>query len=190
MGVIQALLPVATGIALISIIETLLAAKIAARAQGGKESNIDPNQLMVGLGVGNAASSMIGGIGGCGLIPNTILNSSTGGKGPLSAISYSLALTVILLLFAPALGAIPMASLAGLMFTVAFNTFEWNETKAMLVHAYEERTKAVQNKQKYLDVVGLLVTMITCFYVDMGVGIISGVVITKGIDILDYFKRK
>jgi len=83
-GTLQALLPAAIGIALISVIETLLAAKIAARSQGDKDSNVDPDQLMVGLGVGNAASSLIGGIGGCGLIPNTILNLSTGGKGSLS----------------------------------------------------------------------------------------------------------
>jgi len=108
----------------------------------------------------------------------------------LSAISYSLVLTAILILFSPALGSVPMPSLAGLMFTVAFNTFEWKETSSLIKHAYEESSKVSQNKQKYLDLIGLLVTMATCFYVDMGVGIVAGVVVTKAIDIVQYFKRK
>ena len=191
-GIIQTLLPTAIGIALISVIETLLAAKIAARSSkgGGDDSNIDPDQLMVGLGLGNAASSLIGGIGGCGLIPNTILNKSTGGKGSLSAISYSIVLTAILILFAPALGSVPMPALAGLMFIVAFNTFEWHETKSIIMHAWEERTLSNQNKQKYFDLIGLFVTMWTCYSVDMGVGIVLGVAVTRVLDILNWIKSK
>jgi len=185
-GVIQQLLPVALGIALISIIETLLAAKIAAKSStGGVEPAVDPDKLMMGLGLGNAVSSVIGGIGGCGLIPNTILNKTTGGKGALSALAYGVVLSLLVILAAPLLGQIPMPALAGLMFVVATNTFEWHETEMVLKHAADSKMPA----QKYFDLIGMLVTMYTCYAVDMGVGIVLGVAVTRFLDIVKNVKK-
>ena len=54
---------------------------------GHVHDNDDNNRLIVGLGVGNTLSALFGGIGGCGLIPNTVLNSSEGGYGYASEVS-------------------------------------------------------------------------------------------------------
>jgi len=70
---------------------------------------------ITGLGVGNAISAIFGGIGGCGLIPNTVLNGSAGGYGYASEFSYSISLALSVLVFAPVIGRIPLAALAGLM---------------------------------------------------------------------------
>ena len=56
---------------------------------------------------------MFGGFGGCGLIPNTLLNGTSGGEGYASSFSYSGFLALFVVVFAPIIGKIPMASLAG-----------------------------------------------------------------------------
>ena len=58
-------------------------------------------------------SALFGGFGGCGLIPNTLLNGTSGGEGYASSFSYSLFLALFVVVFAPIIGRIPMASLAG-----------------------------------------------------------------------------
>ena len=60
----------------------------------------------------------------------------SGGTGPLSALSYSLFLSLAVLACAPLIGAIPLAALAGLMLNVAFNTFEWKETRGLVAGAW------------------------------------------------------
>jgi MFS superfamily sulfate permease-like transporter len=58
-------------------------------------------------------SALFGGFGGCGLIPNTLLNGTSGGEGYASSFAYSLFLALFVVVFAPIIGKIPMASLAG-----------------------------------------------------------------------------
>ena len=60
-----------------------------------------------------SVSALFGGFGGCGLIPNTLLNGTSGGEGYASSFSYSLFLALFVVVFAPIIGKIPMASLAG-----------------------------------------------------------------------------
>ena len=63
---------------------------------------------------GNAASSMFGGFGGCALIPNTILNNRQGGESYVSSLAYAFSILLSVLLFAPMIGQVPMAALAGM----------------------------------------------------------------------------
>ena len=64
----------------------------------------DSDRLITGLGIGNFISAIFGGFGGCGLIPNTLLNGSAGGEGKVSAISYASFLGLSVLSFAPLIG--------------------------------------------------------------------------------------
>jgi hypothetical protein len=64
----------------------------------------DSDRLISGLGIGNFLSAIFGGFGGCGLIPNTLLNGSAGGEGYASAISYASCLGLSVLAFAPVIG--------------------------------------------------------------------------------------
>ena len=59
-------------------------------------------------------SGLFGGFGGCGLIPNTLLNGDSGGEGYASSFAYSGFLILFVVAFAPIIGKIPMASLAGI----------------------------------------------------------------------------
>lgn len=65
-----------------------------------------------------SVSALFGGFGGCGLIPNTLLNGNSGGEGYASSFAYSIFLGLFVVVLAPIIGKIPMASLAGKYITV------------------------------------------------------------------------
>ena len=110
---------------MISLVETLLARRVACDTMepddesaatcpaDEKSQNIAANEAAVALGLGNALSSLFGGFGGCGLIPNTVLNSRNGGHTAVSSVSYAVSLSLAVLLFAPIIGRVPVAALAG-----------------------------------------------------------------------------
>lgn len=179
LDVLLVALPAAFGVALISILETAIAAEIAGKnfvksAEPAAASSYLPhgNRAMIGLGVGNIASAFLGGFGGCGVIPNTQLNSRSGGIGLASSIAYSLALAVAVVFAAPMIGRLPMAALGGLMIQVAWNTIEWKENLELI-------KKGLKNATASVDLLALLVTTVVCIKKDMGLGVLSGVVVTK-----------
>eukprot|EP01041_Mallomonas_annulata_P009813 gene9813-20411_t len=182
---VKVILPPAIAMALICELETLLSSKIISsmtkkQSQSDINSNSvtsttttnDPNRASIGLGIGTAIGALFGGFGGCGLIPNTILNGKSGGQLRLSSIACVSILALFVLVLAPIIAFVPMASLAGLMLTVAFNTVEWKETREILEHSRKSK-KAVS------DLIALVVTMILCYKVDMGLGVAAGVLITS-----------
>lgn len=174
-SILKTLFAAASGVAMVSIIETLLAQRISRDSYRCIEPDHEvdqPNRTIIGLGVGNFMSSMFGGFGGCGLIPNTLLNNSSGGRGYISGYAYSICTAIAVLLFSPLLGKIPMAALSGLMFTVAANTGEWSESWHLLRHA-------PFSAQSFCDCLAMLVTTYMAFQIDMGLGIAAGVGITK-----------
>ena len=180
-------LSTATGIAVIAILETLLANRIACdnyRCRVDVYEKDDPDRTSVGLGLGTAASALFGGFGGCGLIPNTLLNGKSGGEGYASGYSYALSLALSVLVFAPIIGRIPMAALAGLMLTVAANTFDWNES----LHLVKSALKT-GSSQSYSDLLGMIVTMGLCYKVDMGIGVFAGVLITNAMNISNGIRK-
>jgi SulP family sulfate permease len=129
-------------------------------------------RVIIGLGLGNAASALFGGFGGCGLVPNTLLNGKSGGDGVASSVAYAAFLSGFILFCAPLIGKIPMAAIAGLMLNVALNTFQWESTaKALLA--------AQQSFQGMWDLLALLATAYVCYTVDMGLGLLIGVLIVK-----------
>ena len=176
-GAWAAILSTAVGISFIATLETLLANRIACdnyRCQVDVYEKDDPNRTAVGLGVGTLVSSLFGGFGGCGLIPNTLLNGKSGGEGYASSYSYVTCLALSVVVLAPLIGSLPLPALAGLMLTVALNTFEWKETFHLLRRPFA-------SLHHFLEALGMICAMVLCYQVDMGVGVLAGVFITKGI---------
>ena len=179
-------LSTATSVAVISILVTLLANRIACdnyRCRVDVYEKDDPDRTSVGLGLGTAASALFGGFGGCGLIPNTLLNGKSGGCTRISTLSYALSLAMFVVIFAPILGRLPVAALGGLMVSIAFNTFEWKES-------YDVLTSSYHSYHGIIDLIALLATMGLCYKVDMGVGVFAGVVICQGGNFLLNFVKK
>ncbi len=111
----------AFAIAMLGAIESLLSAVIADGITGKKH---DPDAELVGLGIGNIVAPFFGGIAATGALARTATNVRAGARSPLAAVCHSLIVLSAVLLFAPLLGFVPMASLAGLLLVVAWNMSE------------------------------------------------------------------
>lgn len=83
------------------------------------------NRECVGQGVANVTCGFFGGMGGCAMIGQSLINVKSGGRGRLSGITAACALLVFILFLSPYIEAIPMAALVGVMFMVVIGTFEW-----------------------------------------------------------------
>ncbi len=87
------------------------------------------NRECIGQGTANVVCGMFGGMGGCAMIGQSLINVKSGGKGRLSGITAAVCLLLFILLLAPLIEMIPMAALVGVMFMVVIGTFEWTTLK-------------------------------------------------------------
>lgn len=117
----RALLGPAFAIAMLAAIESLLCAVIA---DGLTRTRHDPNAELLGQGLGNIVAPFFGGITATAAIARTATNIRSGARSPLAAIVHSLVILLAVLVLANVLGMVPMASMAALLFVVAWNMSE------------------------------------------------------------------
>ncbi|MBJ7537661.1 C4-dicarboxylic acid transporter DauA [Marinomonas transparens] len=118
---VRLLLPSAITIAILGSLESLLCA-VVADGMSGKKHN--PNDELIGQGIGNIIAPLFGGIPATAAIARTAANIKLGGSLPLSSVIHSVFIVVSILLLAPLLSYIPMASMAALLLIVAWNMSE------------------------------------------------------------------
>lgn len=118
---IHTLFPSAIAIAVLAAITSLLCSVIADGLSGTKH---DPNDELIGQGIGNIIAPFFGGIPATAAIARTATNIKAGGRTPLASIVHSLFILLSILLITPLLSCIPMASMAALLFIVAWNMSE------------------------------------------------------------------
>jgi len=87
------------------------------------------NRECIGQGTANILCGLFGGMGGCAMIGQSLINVKSGGKGRLSGITAALCLLAFILVLGPWIEMIPMAALVGVMFMVVIGTFEWTTLK-------------------------------------------------------------
>ena len=87
------------------------------------------NRECVGQGAANIICGMFGGMGGCAMIGQSLINVNSGGRGRLSGVTAAVCLLMFVLFLAPWIQQIPMAALVGVMFMVVIGTFEWASLK-------------------------------------------------------------
>ncbi len=119
---LRILLPVALALAAVGLLESLLTAQIVDDMTDTPSSK---SRECVGQGVANMASAVFGGMGGCAMIGQSVINVSSGGRGRLSTLVAGLFLLVLLVLLQDLLAAIPVAALTAVMIMVSVNTFSW-----------------------------------------------------------------
>lgn len=83
------------------------------------------NRECIGQGTANLVCGLFGGMGGCAMIGQSLINVNSGGRGRLSGITAAVCLLLFVLFLAPVIEQIPMAALVGVMFMVVIGTFEW-----------------------------------------------------------------
>ena len=126
---IEPLLPSALTVALLGAIESLLSAVVADSMAGDRHNS---NVELVAQGLANIVSPLFGGIPATGAIARTATNIRSGALTPVSGMVHSLTLLVILLAAAPLARFIPLATLAAVLFVVAWNMGEWREIGGVL----------------------------------------------------------
>ncbi|PAY15279.1 sulfate permease [Rhodopirellula sp. SM50] len=89
------------------------------------------NRECVGQGAANIVCGLFGGMGGCAMIGQSLINVNSGGRGRLSGITAAICLLAFILFLAPWIEQIPMAALVGVMFMVVIGTFEWASLKML-----------------------------------------------------------
>jgi sulfate permease, SulP family len=110
-------------IAMLGAIESLLSAMVA---DGMTDTRHDSNQELIGQGVANLLTPLVGGIAATGAIARTAANIRSGARSPVSGIVHALVLLTVALLAAPLAGHIPLACLSGILITVALRMGDWD----------------------------------------------------------------
>ncbi|MFT5710879.1 MAG: SulP family sulfate permease [Halioglobus sp.] len=122
------ILPYSIILASIGLIESLLTLRLVdeiteTRGRGNKEC--------VAQGVANTVTGFFGGMGGCAMIGQSMINVDSGGRGRLSGITAALSLLVFILFASSLIEMIPLAALIGVMFIVVIGTFEWSSFRIL-----------------------------------------------------------
>jgi len=126
---ITPLIPAAFTVAMLAAIESLLSAVVADGMSGDRHNS---NVELIAQGIANIFSPMFGGIPATGAIARTATNVRSGAKTPVAGIIHSITLLLILLIAAPIARFIPLATLAAVLFVVAYNMGEWREIGVIL----------------------------------------------------------
>ncbi|MCX5515878.1 sodium-independent anion transporter [Kaistia algarum] len=116
------LLPVALTLAAVGLLESLLTAQIV---DDMTDTSSDKNRECKGQGVANIASALFGGMGGCAMIGQSVINVSSGARGRLSTLVAGAFLLVLLVALQDLLAIVPVAALTAVMIMVSINTFSW-----------------------------------------------------------------
>lgn len=120
--------PYAIILAAVGLIESLLTLSLIddvtnTRGRGNREC--------IGQGIANTTTGFFGGMGGCAMIGQSMINVNSGGRQRLSGISAALFLLMFIMVFSSWIEQIPMAALIGVMFMVVLGTFEWSSLRIM-----------------------------------------------------------
>jgi sulfate permease, SulP family len=164
------LFPAAFTIAMLGAIESLLSAVIADGMTGKRH---DPNAELVGQGIGNILAPFFGGIAATGALARTATNIRAGAKSPFSAVFHSAVVLLSIMVLAPLVAYVPMASLAGLLLLVAWNMSE----RRHFAHILQVAPKS--------DVTVLL----TCFFLTVFFDMVKAVSVGVVLAALLFMKR-
>lgn len=122
------ILPYAFILAAIGLIESLLTLSLIDEVT---DTRGRANRECVGQGIANTVTGFFGGMGGCAMIGQSMINVNSGGRQRLSGISAALFLLCFILFASPLIEMIPMGALIGVMFVVVVGTFEWTSLRIM-----------------------------------------------------------
>lgn len=154
------LMVAAIAIYLLASLETLLSSASVDKLTGDKKHN--SNQELIGQGLGNIAVAFFGGIPVTGVIARSATNVRAGAKTRRASIIHSLVILLTVFLIAPLISQIPIAVLAGVLFSVAFSMINYKESYALWVHSPAEAFIYA-------------VTLFTIIFVDLIAGVQAGV---------------
>ncbi|MBW4983747.1 SulP family inorganic anion transporter [Mameliella sp. CS4] len=159
---LEIILPYAVILAAIGLIESLLTLNLVGEITGKRGG---ASQECIAQGAANVLTGFFGGMGGCAMIGQSMINVKSGARTRIAGIAAALFLLIFILFAAPLIELIPLAALVGVMFMVVIGTFAWNSL-------------TILRKVPLMDAfVILLVTVVTVME-DLAVAVVVGVIVS------------
>lgn len=149
-------------LAAVGLIESLMTLNLVDEIVNGRGSG---NRECVAQGGANILNGLFGGMGGCAMIGQSIINVNSGGRGRLSGIVAAIALLSFILFGAPLIEQIPIAALVGVMFMVVIGTFAWSSLRIL-------------HKIPLSDAFVLIAVSAITVWKDLAIAVLAGVVIS------------
>lgn len=171
---LKVIFPYALIMAGVGLIESLLTLSMVDEITNSKGN---ANKESVAQGIANMTNGFFGGMGGCAMVAQTLVNLNAGSRARLSGIIASITILIIILVGAPFIEKIPMAALVGVMMMVAISTFQWVSI-------------TIVNKMPKSDIfVGITVALITIVLHNLALAVLVGVIISALVFAWDNAKR-
>ncbi|MCB2047090.1 MAG: SulP family inorganic anion transporter [Novosphingobium sp.] len=155
--------PYSLAMAAVGLLESLLTAQIVddmTRTDSYKRYECR------GQGIANIVAALFGGMGGCAMIGQSVINITSGGRGRLSALTAGVVLLVLLSLLAPFVAQVPMPALVAVMIMVSIGTFSWNSIPNLRRHPWQS------------SVVMLTTVAVVVGTHDLSLGVLAGVLLS------------
>jgi SulP family sulfate permease len=156
------ILPYSFILAAVGLIESLLTLSLIDEVTNTRGRG---NRECVGQGIANTVTGLFGGMGGCAMIGQSMINVNSGGRKRLSGIAAALFLLMFILFASPLIERIPMAALVGVMFVVVLATFEWSSLRIM-------------GKIPATDAFVLITVSAVTVLTDLAIAVVVGVIIS------------
>jgi len=156
------ILPYAFILAAVGLIESLLTLSLIDEVTNTRGRG---NRECMGQGIANTVTGMFGGMGGCAMIGQSMINVNSGGRQRLSGVAAALFLLMFILFASPLIERIPMAALVGVMFVVVLATFEWSSLRIM-------------GKIPATDAFILILVSAVTVFTDLAIAVVVGVIVS------------
>ena len=160
---LQIIFPYSATLMVVGLLESLMTATIV---DDLTDTSSNKNRECVGQGVANIATGFIGGMAGCAMIGQSVINVKSGGRGRLSTLVAGLLLLVMVVFAGDWVSRIPMAALVAVMIMVSIGTFNWDSIRNL------------QSHPKSSSVVMLATVAVTVATHDLAQGVLTGVLLS------------
>lgn len=151
--------------AFVGLLETLLTAKLVDQLT---ETGSNKTRESCGQGIANIVSGLFGGMGGCAMIGQTMINVKAGARTRLSTFLAGIFLLILVVVLSPVVAAIPMAALVAVMILVSVGTFDWHSVKP-------SRLRRMPRTETLTTVVVVIVVVATS---NLAIGVVVGVILS------------
>ena len=158
----EIILPYSIILSAIGLIESLLTLNLVGEMTGKRGG---ASQECIAQGLANTATGFFGGMGGCAMIGQSMINVKSGGRTRIAGIAAALFLLVFILVGSPIIEMIPLAALVGVMFMVVIGTFAWNSFKIL---------RKVPLTDAFVTILVTIVTVLS----DLAVAVVVGVIVS------------
>jgi SulP family sulfate permease len=159
----QIILPYSLAMAAVGLLESLLTAQIV---DDMTHTDSDKRRECGGQGTANIAAALVGGMGGCAMIGQSVINVTSGGRGRLSTFTAGAFLLFLLSVLGPFVGRIPMPALVAVMIMVSIGTFSWNSIPNLRRHPWPS------------SVVMVTTVVVVVATHDLSIGVLAGVLLS------------